>query len=307
MKAQDYLDSMVIDDRAVNFDSYVVAKDEIAKIKDASSYKDTVKRGFLNPEEEQGLSLPWAKATEFKFRDSELTIWTGYNGHKKSMMLGFVILGLISQGARGCIASLEMPPRKTLSRMCKQWIGVGDPGMQYVEKYFSWLHKKLWIYDQVGTVNMTRMLGVARYAITELGVTHFVIDSLMKCGIAEDDHTKQKMFVDELSTLAKDTGAHIHLVAHAKKPETGKESIPSTKYGVSGSGHLTNMADNVIISFSQKDDTKDYDQMLIVDKQRNGEAEPKYILNFDKESLQFKGFSNSPRMNHEDWENGQWR
>jgi twinkle protein len=150
------------------------------------------------------------------------------------------------------------------------------------------------------------MIGVARYAITELGVNHFVIDSLMKCGIAEDDHTKQKWFVDELSTLAKDTGGHIHLVAHSKKPETGKETMPSTKYSVSGSGHITNMADNVLISLSQKEEGKDYDQMLIVDKQRNGEAEPKYILNFDSDNLQFKSFSNSPRMNNEDWIENRW-
>ncbi len=305
MKGQEFLDSAVIDDRMVNFDAYTHAG-EIAKVKAATSYQDAVKRQFLNPEEEVGLRLPWAKATEFRFRPGEFTIWTGYNGHKKSMMLGYVMLGLMAQGEKSCIASMEMPPRKTLSRMCKQWVGVGEPTMQYVDKYFSWLHNRLWLYDQIGTVKAERMIGVARYAITELGVTQIVIDSLMKCGIAEDDYNKQKWFADELSTLAKDTNAHIHLVAHAKKPENGKESMPSTKYGVSGSGNLTNMADNVIIVFAQKDDSKSYDALLNVEKQRNGGTEPRYALHFDTESLQFKSHETALKISPEDWELCRW-
>ncbi len=306
MKAAEFLDSMVIDDRTVNFDAYVHAE-EIAKIKDASSYREQVKRQILNPEEERGLSLPWQKASDFRFRDSELTIWTGYNGHKKSLMLGFVILALLAQGAKACIASLEMPPRKTLWRMCKQWTGIEEASMPEVEKYFSWLHHKLWIYDQVGTVKTERMIGVARYAITELGVKHFVIDSLMKCGIGEDDYNGQKRFVDELATISKDTGAHIHLVAHAKKPESGKETAPSTKYGVSGTANITNLADNVIVVFAQKDETKDYDILMNVEKQRNGESEPHYVLHFDPKSLQFKSFSSATKLYPEDWELCRWK
>lgn len=305
MKGQEYLDAAVFTDTAVNFDSYIHAT-EIAKIRDASSYYEQVKHQILNPDEDSGLSLPWEKAVDFRFRDSELTIWTGYNGHKKSMMLGFVVLGLLAQGAKACIASLEMPPRKTLWRMCKQWTGTNDPPLDTLERYFSWLHKKLWIYDQVGTVKMDRMIGVARYAITELGVTHFVIDSLMKCGINDDDYNGQKRFVDELATLAKDTGAHIHLVAHAKKPETGKETIPSTKYGVAGSANITNLADNVIVVFVQKDEKKDYDIVMRVEKQRNGEAEPSYILQFDQKSLQFRSSSAATIMTPSDWEHKIW-
>jgi len=307
MKAAEFLDTMVIDDRTVDFDSYI-HPEEIAKIRSAASYHEQVKRLFLDGESHTGLQLPWSKARdEFRFRDSELTIWTGYNGHKKSLMLGYVMLALIAQGAKGCIASLEMPPRKTLWRMCKQYVGNGEPSMPYVEKYFQFLNQKLWIYDQVGAVKAERMIGVARYAINELGVTHFVIDSLMKCGINEDDYNKQKWFCDELATLAKDTGAHIHLVAHARKPTDGKEGIPSTKYAVAGSGNITNMADNVIVMFCNKDEARDYDAMLVVEKQRNGEHEPKYLLHFDDSSLQFKPYKTAPRMSVEEWRDCRWQ
>jgi twinkle protein len=306
MKAAEYLDSMVIDDRAVDFDAYIHA-DEIAKVKGASQYQSQVKELFLLGDEQRGLKLPWSKASDFRFRDSELTIWTGYNGHKKSMLQGYVMIALLAQGGKGLIASLEMPPRKTLWRMCKQWTGNGDPTVPYVDKFFNFLNQKLWLYDQIGTVKAERMIGVARYAITELGVNHIVIDSLMKCGIGEDDYNKQKWFTDELSTLAKDTGAHIHLVAHSRKPTDGREGTASTKYSVSGSGNITNMADNVIVCFSNKDEARDYDQLFIIEKQRNGEAEPKYTLHFDDDSLQFKAWATAHKMRPEDWETQRWQ
>ena len=128
----------------------------------------------------------------------------------------------------------------------------------------------------------------------------------MMCGISEDDYNKQKWFCSELATLTKDTGAHIHLVAHSRKPAQS-EGIPSTKYGVSGSANITNMPDNVIVIFQQKDETKDYDAMFIVEKQRNGEHEPKYLLNFCESSLQFKGFKNAPKLSCDEWENCRWQ
>lgn len=300
MNAEEYLDSMTIDDRAVNFDNYVHA-DEIAKVKDASSYHENVKTLLLGQERQKGLELPWKKASKFRFRDSELTIWTGYNGHKKSMLLGYVLLGLLAQEAKACLASLEMPPRKTLERMGYQWVGNGEPTIPYIQDYFDWLHSKLWIYDQVGTVNPERIIGVARYAITELGVSQFVIDSLMKCGIGVDEYNRQKWFTDELSTLAKDTGAHIHLVAHSRKPEGAREGKPSTKYSVSGTGDITNMADNVIVVYQNKDENADYDQLIDIQKQRNGEGEVSYLLWFDQDSMQFKAHSTDYRMSPDDW------
>lgn len=306
MKAEQYLDEMVIDDRMIDFDSYI-NPDEIAKVRDALSYHQQVKDMVLLGDMEEGLMMPWEKSKGFRFRNAEVTIWTGYNGHKKSLVLGYVMLALLAQGRLGLIASLEMPPRKTLWRMCKQWNGNNSPTPPYIEKYFQWLHKKLWLYDQVGTVKSSRLIGVARYAIKELGADQIVIDSLMKCGIGSEEYDSQKKFIDELCALAKDTNAHIHLVAHSRKPDGGKETIPSTKYSVKGASEITDMADNVIVVYANKDETRDYDQMLIVEKQRHGEEEPKYLLHFDEESLQFKSYANAMRLNPEDWELCRWR
>src|SRR5574343_792965 len=41
----------------------------------------------------KGLPLPWAKAADkFAFRPGELTVWTGYKAHGKSMLLSQVLL-----------------------------------------------------------------------------------------------------------------------------------------------------------------------------------------------------------------------
>lgn len=298
--------NLILTDDEIDFDKYLTDIPEAAKVIRSSDYRQRVKDSFLSPESERGLRLPWRKATEFRFRPSELTVWTGYNGHKKSMMLGFIMLAMIAQKQKVCIASLEMKPIRSLKRMCRQWVGVAEPTIPASDEFFDWLDGKLWFYDQVGSIKAERMIAVARYAITQLGVNHFVIDSLMMCGISEDDYNKQKWFCSELATLAKDTGAHIHLVAHSRKPSQS-ECIPSTKYGVSGSANITNMPDNVIVIFQQKDETKDYDVMFIVEKQRNGEHEPKYYLNFDENSLQFKGSKQAQKLSCNEWGKCQWQ
>jgi twinkle protein len=161
---------------------------------------------------------------------------------------------------------------------------------------FVWLRSRLWLYDQFGTVMSNRMIALARYAREEIGVQHVVIDSLMKCGIATDDYGGQKSFVDKLSTLAKDTNVHIHLVAHARKGEN--EDKPPGKMDISGTADLTNMADNVVTCWVNKKKVHaveqgkhDYDDkpdaVLSVEKQRNGDYEGRCWLWFHGQSLQF--------------------
>ena len=70
-----------------------------------------------------------------------------------------------------------------------------------------------------------------------------VIDSLMKCGINEDDLNKQKSFANKLSVAARDLDIHIFLVAHSRK--TANENDWANKFDVAGSANLTNLVDNV--------------------------------------------------------------
>lgn len=289
--------------RSPDWTKWLEAED-VDKIRESSTYREQVRESFLNPETEKGAKLPWAKADGFRFRGGEMTIWTGYNGHKKSMVLGQVTLGLVSQGETVCTNSLEMKPVKSLRRMARQFVGCDHPTAPYQEKFFDWAQGNLWFYDHVGTMKPDRMLAVTRYVLTELDCDHCIIDSLMKCGIAEDDLNKQKWFVDSLHSIAHDTGKHVHLVAHSKKPIDGKEKVPSTKYGVAGSANITNIPDNVMLVFKDTSKEKSYDMALRCEKQREGESEPTFYLWFDDASLQHKGSDKVSVMGADDWELG---
>lgn len=252
--------------------------------------------------------MPWVKTHEqFRLRPGEVTLWAGYNGHGKSLVLGQIMLHLL-QNQRVCIASLEMRPLTTLARMCRQELGSNTPSDNFIQQFCERACKKLWLYDQQGTVNAERILNVIHYAAEKLGVCHFVIDSLMKCGIADDDYAGQKRFLDRLCAAAKDTRCHIHLVAHSRKGQD--ELNPPGKMDVKGSSTITDQVDNVmtvwrnkrkeqLISSGKADaNAKDQaDGLIICDKQRNGEWEGKIGLWFDQSSMRFRENKNLMSFN----------
>jgi twinkle protein len=157
------------------------------------------------------------------------------------------------------------------------------------------------LYDQQGTVKAEKMIGVMRYAAEVEGVNHFILDSFMKCGIGEDDFNGQKKFIDNICTVARDSGMHIHVVCHARK--TMNEKAVPGKMDVKGTGAITDQVDNVINWWRNKDkenrirkkidvEETEPDAMLICDKQRNGEWEGTIGLWFDPASLQFVQYPN---------------
>lgn len=195
--------------------------------------------------------MPWPKVTnEFRARPSELTIWAGYSGAGKSLLLSHVMVAGMKQGYRVCIASMEMPPAVTLVRMAKQICGVSEPSREYVKAAIDWLRDKLWLFDLVGTAKADRLLSVMEYARRRYGVEHFVIDSLAKCGFAEDDYNNQKAFVERLTDFAHEHESHIHLVAHSRKGQNDFD--PPGKMDVKGTGGMTDMAHNVVMVWRNK-------------------------------------------------------
>ena len=99
-------------------------------------------------------------------------------------MLGFIMLAMIAQDQKVCIASLEMKPVRSLTRMARQWVGVSEPTIPVTDKCFDWLDGKLLFYDPVVSVRAERMIAVARYAITLLAFPHLLTDTLNQCGIS---------------------------------------------------------------------------------------------------------------------------
>lgn len=291
----------MIDDNIIDFSEYAAVPIEAAKIIPASNWADEVINRYHDQGNQQnnGCLLPWANThTTLSLRSGEISLWSGTNGHGKSQLLGQVMLWVMMQTEKVCIASMEMKPGATMARMVRQAATVKCPTKEFIRNFHTWTDGKLWLYDQQGTVKHDRILAVARYCNKELGVTHFVIDSLMKCGIGTDDYNRQKAFVDELSAIARDTGMHIHLVAHSRKG--ADEYSPPGKMDVKGASEITDQVDNVFSVWRNKkkeaesqrmrpdEDIMDQpDALLICDKQRHGEWEGKVSLWYDMASFQY--------------------
>jgi twinkle protein len=272
----------------VDFDAYFKASNEdTQKIKHVAEYIDEMEAHINNAEAVSGTQFPFAKLHGlFGFRDSEVTLWTGYNGHKKSMLLGFVVLrSFIAGNEPTCIASFEMKPVKTIARMVRQFSSKERPIDDDYADFINHVGKKLYILDQMGGMTPNRLYGVITYCAKELGIKHFVIDSLMRVVPGEDDHNAQKDFVVKCCEISNATGIHIHIVHHVKK---GKESEPSGRYDAKGSGAISDNVHNSLVVWSNKEGIKDMpDVILKCDKQREGEWEGKIALSFERESLRF--------------------
>ena len=286
----------------VDFDGYLRAREaDIGNIKSPNEFREDLLDEFFGDPRQHGLDLPWIKTRDkFLIRPAEVTIWTGFNGHMKSMCTGYVLLHLLSLGEKACIASFEMKPRKTLRRMASQAIGTRNPTELYVNKFLDFCEDKVWMYDQQGETSPERILGVIYYCAEQLGVTQFVIDSLMKVVANEDDYNAQKRFIGQLCAAAKDLNIHIHLVHHSRKRDD--ESKRPGKQDAKGTGAIVDQCDNFITvyKFPRKDADEDDKPThgLYVDKQRHGEWEGLIALWFDDSSLQFKESASDRKMNY---------
>lgn len=286
----------VIDD-SIDFEAYLQGPDEAASIRPAASWADEVIQAFERPHTQTGASLPWPKTSEIvRLRRGELSIWPGMSGHGKSMIVGQVGLHLMSQGEKLCIASMEMKPAATMQRMCRQAFGCNAPGRREIHDLHDWTDGRLWLYDQQGQVSPERMLAVGRYCHEQLGITHFIIDNLLSCGIAEDGYDAQKQFVLALATHAHDTGQAVHLLAHSRK---GRDELtPPGKFDVRGSASITDLADNVFsvwrnrgkeLAQEEGDHSKNHeaDALLTVCKHRHGDWEGRIQLWFNRSSQSY--------------------
>lgn len=278
----------------IDFDAYLNGQDESASVRPAASWVEAVIRAFEQPPHLSGAALPWSRTHNVvRLRRGELTILLGHSGHGKSMLIGQIALHLMAQDERMCIASLEMKPAATMQRMCRQAAGSNAPDRRFIHDLHEWTNGRLWLYDQQGQVSPERILAVGRYCHQQLGVTHFVVDNLLSCGIAEDGYDQQKQFILALATHAHDTGQAVHLLAHSRK---GKDELtPPGKFDVRGSASITDLADNVFSVWRNRgkelaqdegrhDKNAEEDALLIVCKHRHGEWEGRVKLWFDKRS-----------------------
>ena len=91
--------------------------------------------------------------------------------------------------------------------------------------------------------------------------------------IGGEDYDEQKTTCLRLKKFAMDFKVHVHLVAHSKKPDSkhDPDKFPPKKYDISGSGNISNVADNVICVWRNKE--KEVQLATAADMKRAGMRE----------------------------------
>ena len=289
MSLDDALDRLSLG--KVDFKAYMASREEGEQfVKSPSEYRQKLYDRINGVYAATGAKMPWLSTHDkFRFRPGEVTTWMGYNGHKKSMLTGYVAADLMRCGEKVAIASLEMQPVATLHRMAKQAVG-GKLSEGAADAFLEWCEGKFWIYDQQGSVKYDTLIGVIYYCAEQLGVTHFFVDSLMKCVRSEEDYTGQKDFMDKVCSAAMELNIHIHVIHHSRKRED--EKAPPGKMDAKGSGSIVDQTANFITIYQvhddhRKDKVNDPTHVMQIHKQRNGEWEGSRNLYFKAHNLQF--------------------
>lgn len=283
----------------IDFAAYEWQTECKAKLRPAESFAEDLAMA-LEPPKPENLApsvFSFKLRHHLRFRRGEVTAWAGYSGHRKSMLTGQVAVELAAQKQRTLVVSLEMAPGTTLARMARQFAGMAVP--RDLARFFEET-KALWMFDHVGRLTPHQALAVCRYfAEHHRGQQVFIDSFMMVCG-SEESMDEQKQFTTDLVRMAQDTGLHVHIVAHCRKPQSGNEDHPPGKHDIRGTAAITDQCHNVVTVWANKPKVQkmaenphllslalDPDAAVTVCKQRNGEYEGRMKLWFDPRSMRF--------------------
>lgn len=189
----------------------------------------------------------WLLPIEFKFRirPKETTIVIGDDGTGKSTILLYFLLHLASQGAKCAGALMEEAADKSLWLLASQLLGQRhlpecEESRGTIGNAMGWLNQRFLFYAFLGIADWRDILDTFRYAAQNLGQNVFLIDSVMRIGIPDDDYAQQHAAANAFAQFVLDHNAHLFYVSHENKGE-GKG-----KKKARGSALWTANAHNVI-------------------------------------------------------------
>lgn len=289
----------------IDFSTYMRQTDPTVKVRKASAFMDEVAAQFSEHTERHPSMISTKLRNVLQFRPGEVTVWAGYNGHRKSMLTGQVAIDLAAQRQRVMMASFEMLPARTIARMVRQAWAVAEPSQMQLDRFGKWSDGRLWMFDHIGRIAPDECCAVIRYFADELKGSHVFIDSMMMVCASEESLDEQKQLTTDLVRLAQETRLHIHLIAHCRKPQD--ETKPPTKYDLRGSAAISDQAHNVVTIWANKPKKSKLEQnphdeealsqpdaLVTVEKQRNGAFEGRSKLWFDEASMRFCDDRQSP-------------
>lgn len=249
------------------------------------------------------------------FANGELSIWTGKRGGGKSTLLGQITLEAVEQGHKVCVYSGELRKEKWKSDLLQQAAGtrwnidtiipitkkkVYVVDSKAAEAINKWCDLNLFLTDInfKNAHNEDTIIKNFEYAHRRYGCDVFLVDNIMTAQLKNEDrlgyYRAQSIFTGSLVEFSKRLDVHVHLVAHPKK--TGdRRNLESDD--VSGTGEITNRADNVfsVVRLSPEQEQREgYSTLLSVLKNREYGSMEKIRLKFEESCRRFYQVGNDP-------------
>lgn len=191
------------------------------------------------------------------FNKGELSVWSGSNSSGKSTLVSQLGLEAVHQGYKVAMFSGEMPPK-----LVKYWLYLQAAGRDQVEpdplsprhyqlkngvkeQLTQKLSGSFAVYNNDFGNDWNMVSNVIFDWVKQKGSDVVIIDNLMALNLPTGLHDKydiQTRIVQTLSAAAKQLNVHIHFICHPRKTESFLR-----KNDISGTGDLTNTADNVFM------------------------------------------------------------
>ena len=214
------------------------------------AFKDEFLEGIEVPTGTTGTPLPFPNTDDkVRLRESEVSVWAGINGHKKSTLLSQILVHAAQYHPVG-LASFEMRLQDTAKMMCKQAAAVDTVAMHFAEDFMEWSRGRIWWYRALGSVTPLQALGCVS-AMAKRGVKVIALDNLQFMGVT-DDPERERLFFNQLIGMAEALKVHIAIVHHVRKPQQGGDEYIPTRFDVRGGSTITDQAHLLIITWHNK-------------------------------------------------------
>jgi len=260
----------------------------------ADYFADEILKSYNDREKNIGVPTSFSGLNKIikGWRSGEFTVWTGNNGAGKTTAINIEALNLFKTDHRCCIASLEMPPVRYLRWMILQNYG-HYPSEAKIAEFMARYGDKLYIFNSTRSITPDILFDAFSFAARKYNVKYFFLDSLMKIKFGKEEYKEQKEFCADIKGFCEEHRCHFHMVAHPRKGQA--DTRDPDKMDVAGSGHITDLADNVVALWRADQSTfekQGFNTKLTVKKNREYGIEGSVFFTFDETNKQLTEIEN---------------
>jgi twinkle protein len=220
--------------------------------------------GFENGQQRGETTYVECVDVAWKWRKSEVNIWTGYQNEGKSLFLNQLsVIKSFMDGDKFAVFSPEnMPLDEFFNDLIEMYVGKStDPYYkefqmtkgEYIEA-ITFINKHFFLVYPENDFKLDTIFEKTKYLIRKQGIEHLIIDPyntiehFIKSGEREDLYISR--FMGQLKRFAVEQNISIHLVAHQitqrpNKDDGGRLPKPMLN-SIKGGGTFADKADNVL-------------------------------------------------------------